>query len=191
MPALPVSGTVMVRSSRSGRCAACASIDCRARLGQMRSVADLHGGRLVHHQQPDIAQGLPGFLHQPGAGQPQQQHGEGGEAEQRAAATAPDAQRHDGQRQDAEDDQDPHRQQRIEADRGDDLFGAHLLAQPLQDGRDVHLVAFVVSGQRIHHEVDAETIRQGPLPLAAGDDGVGVVAVGTRSPRRRPSRCRR
>ena len=100
-------------------------------VGQMRPVADLHGGRLVHHQQADIAQRLPRFLHQPGTGQPQQQHREGGEPQQRAAATAPKPQRHDGQRQHAEGDQEPHRHQRIEVDRGDDLFGAHQIGNTI------------------------------------------------------------
>ena len=41
------------------------------------------------------------------------------------------------------------------------------MAQPLEQGRDVDLVVFVVAGQRIHHEVDAEAERHLALALAA------------------------
>ena len=44
------------------------------------------------------------------------------------------------------------------------------------------LVAFVVAGQRVHHQVDTETIGQNPLALPAGDHGLGVAAVGVHRP---------
>src|SRR5687767_9755605 len=42
------------------------------------------------------------------------------------------------------------------------------LAQPFQDRRHVHLIGFVVAGQRIHDDVDAEAKGHLALPLAAG-----------------------
>ena len=126
VPASPCSGTVMVRSSRSGSFAACAAIGGAGCLGQLGAVADLHRGGLVHHQQPDIGQRLAGFLHQARAGQPQQQHGKGAKPQDGAARAPRRGERHDQRRENAERGDQPHRQQRIEAQRGDGLFGMHL-----------------------------------------------------------------
>ena len=60
-----------------------------------------------------------------------------------------------------------------------------------QDRRHVHLVALVVAGQRVHHEVDAEPVGQRALARAAGDHRVGVAPAVIDRPGRRPSRCRR
>ena len=60
------------------------------------------------------------------------------------------------------------------------------LSQPLQQRRHMHLVALVVAGQRIHHEVDPEPVGQRALPGAAGDDRVGLRPGVVDRPGRRP-----
>ena len=102
VPASPLSGTVTVRSSRSGSFAACWAERGTRRLGQARAVADLHRGGLIDHQQADIGQVVAGFLHQPRAGEPQQQHGEAGEPPHRAARAPEGGERHHQQRERAE-----------------------------------------------------------------------------------------
>ena len=94
-------------------------------FGQSGAVADLHRGGAVHHQKADIRQRLSCFLHQARAGEPEQQHGEGGESQDGAAGAAPGGEGDDQQGDEAEDGDEPDRQQRVEAERGDGLFGVH------------------------------------------------------------------
>ncbi len=115
----------MVRSSRSGSFAACAAIDGAGFFGEFGAIADLHGRGLVHHEQAHVGQGFAGFLHQARAGQPQQQHGEGPQPQDGAARAAGCGERNDQAGEDAERDDQPQRQQRIEAQRGDGLFRVH------------------------------------------------------------------
>src|SRR6185437_10851849 len=53
------------------------------------------------------------------------------------------------------------------------------LTEALQNRRDMHLIGFVIPGQRVHHEVDAEAELHFALALAAGHDRIPrhVVAV--------------
>ena len=50
----------------------------------------------------------------------------------------------------------------------------------------MNLVAFVVSGQHMHDQVDAKAIRVFPLPLAPGYDGKLIIAVAIDRPGGRP-----
>ena len=77
VPWLPASGTSTVRSSRSGRRPARASISAPRRLDLRGARADARGIAAVHHQQRDVGAGLARLLDQPGVRQGQQQHGEG------------------------------------------------------------------------------------------------------------------
>ena len=94
-------------------------------VGQLRAVADLHGGGLVDDQQADVAQGLAGFLDQPGAGEPEHQDGEGGQAERGALALRQRARATRASARTARTVISQTGQQGIEAEGGDDLFGAH------------------------------------------------------------------
>ena len=95
------------------------------RLGQARTLAHLHRRGLVHHQQADIRQVFAGFLHQARAGQPGQQHRESGQAPQRPACPPHRRQRHHQRSDNHQPDDEPFRQQRLEAQRGDDFLGVH------------------------------------------------------------------
>jgi hypothetical protein len=86
VPWLPASGTSTVRSSRSGRRPARASISRRA-ASIWRAGGD-GGVAAVHHQQGDVRAGLARFLDEARIGQRQQDQREG-----RAASSAPRARR--------------------------------------------------------------------------------------------------
>ncbi|MEJ0018165.1 MAG: hypothetical protein WDN25_16670 [Acetobacteraceae bacterium] len=72
------------------------------RLGQPRTLAHAHRRALVDHEQADIGQVVAALLHHAGAGQPQQQHREGGEAPHGAARTPERGQRDGEEGQHAE-----------------------------------------------------------------------------------------
>ena len=42
----------------------------------------------------------------------------------------------------------------------------------------MYLIAFVIAGQRVHHEIDPEPVRQGALSIATRDYGVWIAAGG-------------
>ncbi len=80
------------------------------RVGQARAFADLHGRRLIDHQQADIGQIVPAFLHHARAGQPQQQNGKAGDPPHRPARPAEGGDRDHQQRNHAEYCDQPQRQ---------------------------------------------------------------------------------
>ncbi len=108
-----------------------------------------------------------------------------------ALQPAPDRQRHQHQRQPGQRPERPVRHQRREDQRC--VSPRPSLAQPLQQRLHMHLVGFVVAGQGIHHEVDAEAIGVFALRLA-GEARAPPAEAARRCrppPRPRPSRCRR
>ena len=95
------------------------------RVGEGGAVVDLHRSGPVDHQQSDIRQRFPRFPHQPGTGQPQQQHGEREDAKHRAFRPPPQRQSADQSGRGGDHGDQPNRQQRVEAKGRDDLFGMH------------------------------------------------------------------
>ena len=137
---------------------------------------------MVYYQQPDIRQCLLGLLHQPGTGEPNKQDGEGSGAQNGAAGAAQQGNRDSDDAESRERKQTGKRDQRLKAQGADCLMQRHLLAKPLEDGLHVHLVSFVITGQRIHHHVHAEPVGQCALVVAPRHDGIGMAAVGVRGP---------
>ena len=50
----------------------------------------------------------------------------------------------------------------------------------------MHLIALIVPGQGIHHQIGPEPIRQHALPRATGDCRMRVLAIAVHRPGRRP-----
>ena len=61
----------------------------------------------------------------------------------------------------------------------------NLLSEPFEQGRHMYLVRLVVSGQRVHHNVDAASVGEFTLSLAAGHDRKHRLALQVHGPRGR------
>ena len=61
-------------------------------------------------------------------------------------------------------------------------YSASLLPQPFEDAGHVHLVGFVVAGEGIHDDVDANAIGELALVFAAGDHSIEALAIGVGGP---------
>src|SRR5262249_51519607 len=57
-----------------------------------------------------------------------------------------------------------------------------LLAEPLEQRRDVHLIRLVIAGQRVHHDVDPRPEGELTLPRVAGNERQHRLAVGADRP---------
>jgi hypothetical protein len=110
-----------------------------------------------------VVERLSVLLFQMRVGDGEQERGKGQRAQHGAAPRPPQQQRKE---QDAEGGEAPKNRP---GDGGNEFDRpAHrLLSQPLEKRRHMHLVGLVVSGERIHHEVDACPECHLPLHLAA------------------------
>ncbi len=131
VPALPDSGTVMVRSSRSGRWAACASIDWRATSARrVRSPTCMEAdwsttSRPMSRSDWRVSCTSRGPVsHSSSTAKAARRNSVPRPRRQRPSATT-------ASDRTPRRDQQPDRQQRIEADRGDDLFGAHQIGNAI------------------------------------------------------------
>jgi hypothetical protein len=143
-------------------CAPIRASSCRTGGIHLHAVtgADACAIAAILYQQGDVRAAFARFLHQAGLASAQQRA-----ARRRAPATTrPVPRRHQGGHQ--RQQRQPGRARPAATDRQDRRevdsrrWRSASVAQPFQNGGHVHLVALVVAGQRVHHEVDAEAVGQ-------------------------------
>ena len=170
VPVLPPSGTVTVRSSRPGSFSACCTILPRA-------------ASVSRARSPICMDAVWSTTSSPISASPTRLSCTSSGPESHSSSTAKPAMRSSAPRalsQNAGISASTHRPPSSPISQtgtsGESRMAAiacsTLLPQPLQDLRHVDLVAFVVAGQCVHHQVDAKTIGQQPLP------SVGRAAIG-------------
>ena len=155
-------------------------------LGDLASIANILALRLINDNSGDIRELLAFFADQSGLGEREQQHPTRKRTPPGACSTAPHAVGDERCRRERQRRDRPPRELRRKNDIGDAAQHDRLLTKAFEDCRYVYLIGLVVTGQRIHHQIDSETECHFALPLAAGDDRRKRAALVINRPGRRP-----
>jgi hypothetical protein len=137
-------------------------LDPGDRLGRLRrAVRNALARALVDHHDHDVGQWLAVLGLERGVRERGKERHEREAAEPPAREAAPEGEGDEEERDRRRAPEERHGDERIEDD-----GVAHLLPQPVEKGRHMHLVGLVVAGQHMHHEVHAEAERDLALAFA-------------------------